>query len=320
MSGIPDDQKNTTIQETFVPIAQPPAVPASNEDWARQRNGWLTALKEKCFAAWPEKAGPLELKQVFSAEHRGVDLDAYEFTSQPNVRLRLYLARRPRLKKPERVVLAVQNEEEWDNWIAGVRHAFADEVESDAPEGRALSKTSAKQFDLFRRTLATNNSGFVYIAPRGIGPTAWSGDAKKQTQIRRRFMLLGQTLDGMRAWDIRRATQAFRSFRSLQAVPLWLEAHGELAADALYASLFEKGIAGLELWQVPKSHRDGPDYLNVLRVLDLPQAAAMAAERSQVRLFETDSKDWDYPIAVSQRLGWNEKQFVIEKLQTTASK
>src|SRR5207248_1909387 len=161
----------------------------------KQRDEWLAGLKEKCFGGWPEKAGPLELKQVFSAEHRGVDLDAYEFTSQPNVRLRLYLARRPRLKKPERVVLAVQNEEEW---------------------------------------------------------------------------------------DIRRVTQAFRSFRSLQAVPLWLEAHGELAADALYASLFEKGIAGLELWQVPKSHRDGPDYLNVLRVLDLPQAAAMAAERSQV--------------------------------------
>ena len=123
----------------------------------------------------------------------------------------------------------------------------------------------------------------------------------------------------MRAWDIRRAVQAVRSFRSLKGIPLWLEAHGELAADSLYASLFEKGIAGLELWQMPKSHRDGPDYLNVLRVLDIPQAAAMAAERSKVRLVETDPKGWDYPIAVGQRLGWDEKRIALEQLPTSAS-
>jgi hypothetical protein len=153
---------------------------------------------------------------------------------------------------------------------------------------------------------------FVYFAPRGIGPTAWSGDAKKQTQIRRRFMLFGETLDSMRVWDIRRAVQAVRSFRSFRGAPLSIEAHHDLAVDALYASLFEKGIAGLELSQMPKSQRDGPDYLNVLRLLDIPQAAAMAAERSRVRLFETDPAGWNYPISVGQRLGWNEKQFVIE--------
>src|SRR5205814_10499900 len=78
LSNFPDDQKNKTIQETFVPMAQPPAVPESREDWAQQRNDWLMALKEKCFAGWPDKPGAVELKQVFSAEHRGVDLDAYE--------------------------------------------------------------------------------------------------------------------------------------------------------------------------------------------------------------------------------------------------
>src|SRR5205807_110799 len=165
-----------------------------------------------------------------------------------------------------------------------------------------------------------NNCVFVYVAPRGIGPTAWSGDARKQTQIRRRFMLLGQTLDGMRVWDIRRAVQAVRSFRSLQGLPLWMEANGDLAVDTLYASLFEKGISGLELRHMPASHRDGPDYLNVLRVLDIPQAAAMASERLQVRLMETDSRAWDYPIAVRQRLAWHQKQFVVEPLPSAESR
>ena len=90
--------------------------------------------------------------------------------------------------------------------------------------------------------------------------------------------------------------------------------------DALYASLFETGIAALDLRQMPVSHREGPDYLNVLRVLDIPQAMAMAAERSQVRLFETDSKGWDYTAVVAQCLGWNEKQFVIEPHLSTTSR
>ena len=307
---LPTDQRNTTIQETFVPSAGPPVAPASKDEWARQRDEWLAALKEKCFAGWPEKPGPVELKQIFSAEHHGVDLDAYEFASQPNVRLRLFLARRPQLKKPERIVLVVQDEEDWQKWVSAMRHAFADEL---VPDNSETLNPDPKQFDALRRTLLANNNVFVYLAARGIGPTAWSGDAKKQTQIRRRFMLLGETLDSMRVWDIRRAVQAVRSFRSFRGAPLCVEAHHNLAVDALYASLFEKGIALLHLRRLPTSHRGGPDYLNVLRVLDVPQAVAMAAEQSKVRLSDTDSEGWEYPITVSQRLGWNEKQFVVER-------
>jgi len=120
-------------------------------------------------------------------------------------------------------------------------------------------------------------------------------------------------------WDIRRALQAVLSFRRLQGLPLSVEAKHDLAVDALYASLFESGIASLSLRQVPASHRAGPDYLNVLRVLDIPQAMAMAAERSQIRLIETETNGWDYPVAVAQRLGWSENQFVIEPVTATNS-
>src|SRR5438034_2711688 len=155
-------------------------------------------------------------------------------------------------------------------------------------EEQQVFKTDPQQFESVRQSLLANNGVCVYFAPRGIGPTAWSGDAKKQVQIRRRFMLLGQTLEGMRVWDIRRAVQAVRSFHSLQGLPLSLEASHNAGVNAVYASLFENGIASLELRQMPASHRDGPDYLNVLRVLGIPQAAAMAAARCQVHLVDTD--------------------------------
>jgi dienelactone hydrolase len=317
---LPADQRNTTIQETFVPPASLGVAPDSIAGWTVQRNEWLAALKQECFAGWPEKPGSLELKQIFSAEHHGVDLDAYEFASQPNVRLRLFLARRPQLKRPERVVLVVQDEEDWQKWLAGMRHAFAAELDPENSETQNLSRADPKQFEALRQALMADNNVFVYLASRGIGPTAWGGDARKQTQIRRRFMLLGETLDSARVWDIRRAVQAVRSFRSFRGAPLSVEAHHDLAVDALYASLFEKGISSLDLRRLPSSHRDGPDYLNILRVLDIPQATAMAAERSHVRLSETDLKSWEYPISVSQRLGWNEKQFVVEQPPPVGSK
>jgi translocation and assembly module TamA len=47
----------------------------------------------------------------------------------------------------------------------------------------------------------------VFI-PRGVGDNSWNGSAAKQIQIRRRFQLIGTTLETMQIWDIRRAIQA----------------------------------------------------------------------------------------------------------------
>ena len=116
--------------------------------------------------------------------------------------------------------------------------------------------------------------------------------------------MLGQTLDGMRVWDIRRAIQAARAVGIVPAAPLGLSAAGPIAVNALYAAIFEPDVACLELRSLPASHKDGPDLLNVLRVLDLPQALALAAERSRIQLWRTDPRVCDYSLAVRANLGW----------------
>jgi dienelactone hydrolase len=131
---------------------------------------------------------------------------------------------------------------------------------------------------------AADDAVVVDFSPRG-------GDG---TGLRRRFMLVGQTLDGMRVWDIRRAIQTIHSMPDLSSLPLWIEASGNLGVDALYASLFESDVAGLDLRNLPSSHQNGPDYLNVLRILNIPQAAAMAAENSMVRLQPVNTNGWDF--------------------------
>jgi hypothetical protein len=97
-------------------------------------------------------------------------------------------------------------------------------------------------------------------------------------------MLLGQTLDGMRVWDVRRAVQALRQIELLKDVPVVLKGQRIMAGIVLYASLFEPDVAGLDLWNLPDSDHDGPIFLNVLRFMDIPQATAMANERTEVQI------------------------------------
>ena len=66
------------------------------------------------------------------------------------------------------------------------------------------------------------------------------------------------------------------------------------AVNALYASLVESGIKQLDLHAVPSSHlhEDAPAYLNVLKYLDIPQAAALAAEKTRVKITSRKPDEW----------------------------
>jgi hypothetical protein len=73
----------------------------------------------------------------------------------------------------------------------------------------------------------------------------------------------------------------------------------------LYAALFEPDVARLDLWHPPASHRQGPTFLNVLSLLDMPQALALALPK-QIRIYVKDAdkaKTWDWPLHLQQALG-----------------
>jgi hypothetical protein len=274
----------------------------------------MAALREKTFAAWPAEAPPPHLKEAWSAVHDGVRLRAYDFTSQEAVRLRLYIAAPEKLDKPELMVLNVLDEQGWKEWLARMRPAFekqlAAEVEST---GSTLPEADEKTFADAKRLFASHKWVMAHVAPRGVGPTAWNPDAKKDTHIRRRFWLLGQTADGMRVWDVRRAAQAVRLLEGHAGVPLWLQGERAAAGIALYAALFEPDVARLDLWDLPPSHEsaEGPFLLNVTRMLDTPAAVSMAAERSQVRIYQDKEGGWEYPAEVSKKLGWPDDRLQV---------
>jgi hypothetical protein len=155
-----------------------------------------------------------------------------------------------------------------------------------------------------------------FVCPTGVGPTAFDPTDRKQVQNRRRYYLLGETLDAQQVWDVRATIQALRHIKGFDRAPVWLQSHRTMAGIALYASLFEPVVKRLDLYDLPKTHREGPIFLNVERFLDMPQAVAMAAERSKVVIYQDDDTGWEYPQAVAKALHWPENQIQIRRKPT----
>ncbi len=277
----PTDQRTTRIHDSFVATANS-ALPTDAAAWRLQRDAWRTALLTKSFAGWPATPDAIELRAGNDRATAKQRVTEYEFTSQGAIRLPLRLHRSVAGKAPARVVLRVLDDAGW--------------AESGLPAdlAAAVERGEVAVFD---------------FAPRGVGPTASTASAADQNQVRRRYLLLGQTVDGMRVWDIQRAVAAVRSSSVLGKTPITVQAAGDQAVNALYASLFIDGLAGLELTRLPSSHATGPDYLNVLRFLDVPQAAAMAAERQPVRLSGANPDDWSWTTRAARQLGWSPDRF-----------
>jgi dienelactone hydrolase len=303
---LPADQINTRIHETFVPQTAVPAPPATKAEWHAQRDKWLVNLRTKCFGGWPadpEAISPAQIHRVFTADSKDAKFSAYDFESQPNTTLRLYLLlpKDVPAAKLTSVALRVLDAADWQDFLSALRIDFADQL-----AGEKLPQPDAGNYSILREAIAAN-AGVAFIAPRGIGPIRWSPDPKHQTHIRRRFMLLGQTLDGMRVWDVCQAIRALHSVDGMDNVPLTLISDREMAGVALYAALFGTKIDAIEVNELSQSHRTGPDFLNVLRFLDVPQTVAMVAEKSRVGISQQHVGGWEYSLAVAKALGWKDR-------------
>jgi dienelactone hydrolase len=307
-SELPADQKNTRIHEDFVATAPEPAVVKSASAWQQQEESWKRQLKEKSFRGWPAEARPPRLETMTDEDVEDVTVRVWEFASQQSIRLPLIMAHRKDLEKPSLLVLNVLDEEHWNAMLSSYGHSF---VSVQKLATGSLPAEDKQAWIAEQEMLKNNDWAIVYFPPRGIGPTAWDPAPFKQNQHQRRFYLLGQTLDGMRCWDVRRAIQALRTEMS---APLWLQSHGPMAGVTLYASLFETKIPRLDLHDLPTSHRQGPFFLNVRQVLDMPQAVSMCAAKSRVILYQQDDPAWQYVHQTSSSLGWEARQFQFRTL------
>jgi hypothetical protein len=309
----PDDERTSRIHESFVAPATPLSPPQTPVEWLSLQPALKDALLAKSFRAWPAKDAAAQAKEVFSNETNGMRLDVHQFEVHPDLPLNLYSIRTIPAQSARQIVIEVLDEAAWTHWAGLLRTCFnvpegADWIRADRSiEPRAASVPSSLASLIDR---LNNDTALALVVPRGIGPSAWNPTERAQVQIRRRFMLLGQTLDSMRVWDVRRGLQAVRALPHARTAAIQLRASGDMAVNALYAALFEPPIQKLVLSQLPSSHHSGPDYLNVLRILDIPTTVAMVAETTPVRLEGVRPADWSFPRQIAERLPGREIEIV----------
>jgi len=272
-NAFPTDAINTNIAETFVALPKP---------GFRSKEELRTALRENVFAGWPAEDLPLEPKQTLSVERDGLRLSAWDFNSQPDVSLRIYLLEDMAMKGTNAVQLQVLDENSGPLWLHDLRSGFG-VLLADEPAATSHIANIVSPLVSLKARLKSSGVSLAWFAPRGVGLTAFDGDEKARTKIRRRFMLLGQTLDGMRVWDIRRAVQMIHFVREADAAKVELRASGDMAVNSLYAAVFEPTVRRLELVGLPQSQLQGPDYLAVLRVTDLPEVLRSVGDRVVLR-------------------------------------
>ena len=131
----------------------------------------MKALREKSFRGWPPTSSGLDVKEVFTAARGGIEFSAFDFTSQENIRLRLYLAHRAGLKRADLdlVVLNTVDAKGWTEFLSAMQVGFADKLPDESLPGG-----DKKSFEQTTRMFRSQKWAMAYVAPRGIGPASTS--------------------------------------------------------------------------------------------------------------------------------------------------
>jgi len=241
-SDIPGDELNTTIDERFVPIAS--VEPPHRGEYEGWKASLLAELRRVTFRYFPERIPPAKLLEQ-------VQPDDVRLESEPGIKVRL------------QSVDAFKSTEDAKRVLIVVRN-------SDSAEHIS---------DWIHRVYEPGDHVYV-CAPRGVGDTRWTRK-NPPNYVERSHVLLGRTVDTGRVWDVI-ATARYLRGKYNESVPVYVLGEGGSGVLAAYAALWEPDITGVILNKPPLSHMSGeaPQFLNVLRVCDIPDVLGMLAPRA----------------------------------------
>lgn len=250
---IPGNDKSTSVQDWFIPLAKVPSDINSPEKLERIREKLISNLKRESFAAFPSTSLPLDVK----IEQKSLDKKGdwtYKF---------LYVTER--------------------NW------RLSGNIQGSSEKNHHLSPTAIYLRDAGDERANSNmfaslNSKWLksHLDVRGTGMTAWGSELN--WYVRRSLALTGRTITSMRVWDTLRGIKGIRSLSKIDVGKIILAGKGEMAVVALYAALLDGNISTVILEDPPaslnipdeKKRMDAPmEILNSLRYADLPTVAAL---------------------------------------------
>jgi dienelactone hydrolase len=125
--------------------------------------------------------------------------------------------------------------------------------------------------------LAAAGQAVVFCEPRGIGATKWT-HKDPPNYVERSHVLLGRTVDAGRVWDVIAAAKYLRGRTADTSISVAGKGAGGLIAA--YAAVLDD-VSGATLVSPPTTHMDSaaPQFLNVLRVCNVPDALGLVAPR-----------------------------------------
>jgi len=241
-SDIPKDELNTTIDRHFVPMAYvKPPEEGHYESWKAKIMAELRRVTFRCF---PERIPPATLL-------REIETDDVRLESESGIEVRLQQNTKSKsVKNPKCIVMVVQG------------------PDSNEPTTDWLR-------------LVNEPNPHVYVcSPRGVGQTRWTRK-NPPNYVERSHVLLGRTVDTGRVWDIIAAARYLHD-KYEGRIPVYVSGDGAAGVLTAYAALWEPEIAGVIVNKPPLSHMDAaaPQFLNVLRVCDVPDTLGMLAPRA----------------------------------------
>lgn len=119
------------------------------------------------------------------------------------------------------------------------------------------------------------HGGNRWLFPRGAEQHSWTTKSPPN-YVERAHALLGRAVDEGRVRDILAMLTAIHAQEKLG---VRLVGRGSAGILAAYAALFDPTVREVIIVDPPTSHTQGPTFLNVLRVLDIPEALGLLAPR-----------------------------------------
>lgn len=137
-----------------------------------------------------------------------------------------------------------------------------------------------EKFKVMKPFFADRFSGIIYSRGKGPAKSLYSDlnwtPQSPPNYVDRAHALLGHTPDTGRVRDVGATIKLLTEDKELRHE--WsVMGRGQAGILAAYAALFEPSIKEVVVIDPPKSHKEGPHFLNVLRVLDIPEALGLLA-------------------------------------------
>ncbi|HEU0139708.1 MAG TPA: hypothetical protein VFQ79_08360, partial [Bryobacteraceae bacterium] len=121
----------------------------------------------------------------------------------------------------------------------------------------------------------------LVLHPRGVDYPVTN---LQLSTIKRTAALLGGTLETMQLWDILRSVDFLTAEQGLNLKSISIYGRGQMGPLGFYAAALDNRITRVILDDPPGSHWQGSPLLNILRITDLPETAALLAPRELVSL------------------------------------